>query len=63
MTANVRRAMAITAAINRLTFNDADEVRALFSDLIGRKVEDGFPLAPHTLVGGDPARVIRSIAN
>ena len=31
--ANVKRAMAyITTALNRLTFNDADEVRALFSD-------------------------------
>jgi len=31
MLANVKRAMAITANLNRLTFNDADEVRALFS--------------------------------
>ena len=37
MLANVKRAMAITANLNRLTFNDADEVRALFSDLIGKK--------------------------
>ncbi len=29
MLANVKRAMAITANLNRLTFNDADEVRAL----------------------------------
>jgi hypothetical protein len=34
MTANVKRAMAITAALKRLTFNDADEIRALFSDLM-----------------------------
>src|ERR1700722_11296648 len=37
MLANVKRAMAITAALNRLTFDDADEVRALFSEPIGDK--------------------------
>ena len=34
--------MAITAALNRLTFNDAEEVRALFGDLIGKAVDDAF---------------------
>ena len=46
MSANVKRAMAITANLNRLTFNDADEVRALFSELIGKKVDDSFLLIP-----------------
>src|ERR1700687_6512125 len=46
MLANVKRAMAITADLNRLTFNNADEVRALFSDLIGKKVDDSFLLIP-----------------
>jgi len=46
MLASIKRAMAITAQINRLTFNDADEVRALFSDLIGKKVDDSFLLIP-----------------
>src|SRR5580692_7989662 len=46
MLANVKRAMAITAKLNRLTFNDADEVRALFSELIGKKVDDSFVLIP-----------------
>lgn len=46
MVANVRRAMAITAALNRLTFDDAAEVRALFSDLIGKPVDDSFSLIP-----------------
>ncbi|MEO3434869.1 sugar O-acetyltransferase [Inquilinus sp. CAU 1745] len=46
MVANVKRAMAITAALNRLTYDDADEVRALFSDLIGKKVDDSFSLIP-----------------
>jgi acetyltransferase-like isoleucine patch superfamily enzyme len=44
--ANTRRAMALTPAINRLTFDDADQVRALFSELTGRKVDDGFRLIP-----------------
>jgi acetyltransferase-like isoleucine patch superfamily enzyme len=52
MTANVRRAMAITAALNRLTFNEADEVRALFSDLIGKKVDDSFLLIPPFYTAG-----------
>ncbi len=46
MVANVRRAMAITAALNRLTFDDAEQVRALFSDLIGQTVDDSFSLIP-----------------
>ncbi|MGN6315373.1 sugar O-acetyltransferase [Trinickia sp.] len=46
MLANVRRAMALTTALNRLTFNDADEVRAVFSELIGKKVDDSFSLIP-----------------
>ncbi len=43
---NTRRAMRITHAINRLTFDDADEIRALFSELTGRKVDDRFRLIP-----------------
>ena len=46
MLANVKRAMAITATLNRLTFNDADEIRALFSELIGKKVDKSFLLIP-----------------
>jgi len=51
--ANTKRAMAITPAINRLTFDDADEIRALFSELTGRKVDDRFRLIPpfHTAYG------------
>ena len=37
MFANVKRAMAITATLNRLTFNDAEEIRALFIELIGKR--------------------------
>ncbi|MGA2495576.1 MAG: hypothetical protein ABSF67_22020 [Roseiarcus sp.] len=49
MLASVKRAMAITANLNRLTFNDADEIRALFSDLIGKKVDDSFFIDPAIL--------------
>jgi acetyltransferase-like isoleucine patch superfamily enzyme len=44
--ANTKRAMAVTPAINRLTFDDADEIRALFSDLTGRQVDEQFRLIP-----------------
>lgn len=62
MAAGVRRAMAITARINRLTFNDADEVRALFSELIGRKVDESFSLIPpFYTTGGAEIRVGRNV--
>ena len=62
MLANVKRAMAITAHLNRLTFNDADEVRALFSELIGKKVDDGFLLIPpFYTTGGVDIRVGRNV--
>src|ERR1700748_2639584 len=58
MLANVKRAMAITAALNRLTFNDADEIRALFSQLIGKEVDESFLLIPpFYTAGGDEIRV------
>lgn len=52
MLASVKRAMAITANLNRLTCNDADEVRTLFSDLIGKKVDDSFLLIPPFYTAG-----------
>src|SRR5580692_7235119 len=62
MVANVKRATAITAKLNRLTFNDADEVRALFSELIGKKVDDSFLLIPpFYTAGGDEIRVGRNV--
>jgi acetyltransferase-like isoleucine patch superfamily enzyme len=58
MVANTKRAMAITARLNRLTFNDADEVRALFSELIGKKVDESFVLIPPFFTAhGDEIRV------
>jgi acetyltransferase-like isoleucine patch superfamily enzyme len=44
--ADVERAMAITARLNRLTYADQDEVRALFEDLTRRKVGEHFRLIP-----------------
>lgn len=62
MTANVRRAAAIMTNLNRLTFNDADEVRSLFSDLIGRTVDDSFLLIPpFYTTGGPDIRVGRNV--
>jgi acetyltransferase-like isoleucine patch superfamily enzyme len=62
MFANVKRAMAITARMNRLTFNDAEEVRALFSELIGKKVDESFLLIPpFYTAGGDEIRVGQNV--
>ena len=62
MTANLKRAMAITARINRLTFNDADEVRALFSELIGKPVDESVLLIPpFYTTGGTDIRVGRNV--
>lgn len=62
MLANVQRAMAITARLNRLTFDDADEIRALFSELIGQQVDESFLLIPpFYTAGGDEIRVGRNV--
>jgi acetyltransferase-like isoleucine patch superfamily enzyme len=62
MSADVKRAMAITARLNRLTYNDADEVRALFSDLIGNKVDESFLLIPpFYATGGADTRIGRNV--
>jgi acetyltransferase-like isoleucine patch superfamily enzyme len=62
MLANVKRATAITAALNRLTFNNADEIRALFSQLIGKKVDESFSLIPpFYTVGGTEIRIGQNV--
>src|SRR6202020_2724053 len=62
MLANVKRAMAITANLNRLTCNDADEIRAVFSELIGKKVDESFLLIPpFYTAGGDEIRVGQNV--
>jgi len=49
MVANTKRAMAITAALNRLTFNDADEIRPCSAKLIDKKVDESFLLIRHSI--------------
>src|SRR5215469_11392889 len=62
MLEDVKRAMAITAKLNRLTFDDADEVRALFSELIGKKVDESFLLIPpFYTAGGSEISVGRNV--
>lgn len=62
MVASVKRAMAITPVLNRLTFEDADEIRAVFSDLIGHKVDESFSLVPpFYTTGGENIRVGRNV--
>ena len=54
--------MAIAARLNRPTFDDAEEVRVLFSELIGKKVDDAFLLIPpFYTAGGDEIRVGRNV--
>jgi acetyltransferase-like isoleucine patch superfamily enzyme len=62
MVASTQRAMAITPVLNRLTYADAKEIRAVFSDLIGRQVDDTFMLIPpfYTAHGSD-IRVGRNV--
>lgn len=62
MVVSVRRAMAITPTLNRLTFDDMDEIRAVFSDLIGSKVDESFSLIPpFYTTGGEKIRVGRNV--
>ena len=42
----IRRAMRLTAELNRLAFDDAAKVREIFSELTGRTVDDTFLLIP-----------------
>src|ERR1700754_4593426 len=62
MAANVKRAMTITAKLNQLTYNDADEIRALFSELIGKTVDKSFLLIPpFYTAGGDEITVGQNV--
>jgi galactoside O-acetyltransferase len=62
MSAEVQRAMAITAALNRLSYDDADQIRALFNDLLGRPVDPSFVLIPpFHATGGRDTRIGRNV--
>jgi len=57
MAEDVKRAMGMTSVINRLTFSDAEQVRSLFSELIGKELDDTVMLVPpfYTTGGRDIA--------
>jgi acetyltransferase-like isoleucine patch superfamily enzyme len=62
MMAEIKRTRPILAKLNRLTGDDADEIRALFSELIGRKVDDNFVLVPPFFAtGGLDMRIGRNV--
>jgi acetyltransferase-like isoleucine patch superfamily enzyme len=62
MVASVQRAMAITAVLNRLSVDDAEKIRSVFSDLIGCKVDDSFSLfPPFYATGGENTRIGRRV--
>jgi acetyltransferase-like isoleucine patch superfamily enzyme len=44
--AAVKRAMRLTAELNKLSFDDAGQVRAIFGELTGRQVDETFRLIP-----------------
>lgn len=57
-----RRAMRLTAAINRLGIDDAARVRALFGELTGQDVDESFTLVPPFYTsGGREIRVGRKV--
>ncbi len=62
MVAAVKRAMAITPVLNRLTFDDAEQIRAVFGELIGAHVDESFSLIPpFYTTGGDNIRIGRNV--
>lgn len=62
MVASVQRAMAITPRLNRLAYDDADAIRALFGELIGSVLDDGFALIPpFYTTGGENVRIGRGV--
>jgi acetyltransferase-like isoleucine patch superfamily enzyme len=62
MLAELQRAMDLAARLNRLTFADAAQIRALFSELIGAPVDDGFLLIPPFFTtGGANTRIGRNL--
>lgn len=62
MVASVKRAMAITPMLNRLMYDDVDQIRALFGKLIGKTLDDGFSLIPpFYTTGGENIRIGRNV--
>src|SRR3569623_1197295 len=52
MVSNFKRAVSITTSLNRFTFDDTDQIRALFSLLIGNEVDESFLLIPPFYTAG-----------
>jgi acetyltransferase-like isoleucine patch superfamily enzyme len=48
----VRRAMRLTAELNRLSFDDGVKVREIFSELTGQQVDETFTLIPPFYTAG-----------
>jgi acetyltransferase-like isoleucine patch superfamily enzyme len=62
MVASLKRAMAITPTLNRLAYDDVDQIRAVFSDLIGQELDNGFSLIPpFYTTGGENIRLGRNV--
>ncbi len=62
MQAELKRAMTIVSKLNRLSFEDAAEIRSLFGQLIGSQVDERFMLIPpFYTTGGADMRVGRNV--
>lgn len=46
MIKDIKRAIRLTAELNKLSFDDIVRVREIFSELIGQKIDDTFTLIP-----------------
>ncbi|HSI17006.1 MAG TPA: DapH/DapD/GlmU-related protein, partial [Sphingomonas sp.] len=62
MVASVQRAMTITPVLNRLAYDDAEQIRAVFGELIGRELDERFSLIPpFYTTGGEKIRIGRNV--
>lgn len=62
MIAAVKRAWPITTAMNHLPYDAADQVRAMFSKLIGRELESSVVLVPpFYATGGENTRIGKNV--
>jgi acetyltransferase-like isoleucine patch superfamily enzyme len=62
MVENLKRAAVLTSKLNQLTFNDAQLVRELFSELTGSTVDNSFLLIPpFYTAGGREIRVGKNV--
>lgn len=52
VSASVKQAMRLTSELNKLTFDDEADIRKIFSELIGRPVDETFRLIPPFYTSG-----------